>query len=126
MVAPPIAAATVLIAGAMTPGYNAAIRTVSRLAVPGMPAAAAVDAAMALVALACVALALGIPRGPAVGRVALAVAGVGFMGTALIHLDPTSAGTTALHRIVSAIAITGLTVAPFAFTRTYGSMSLAT
>ena len=36
--APPIAVVTVLVAGAVSPGYDPLLRTVSRLAVPGMPA----------------------------------------------------------------------------------------
>ena len=39
---PPLAALIVLVAGAITPGYDPATITISRLAVPGMPAAAAV------------------------------------------------------------------------------------
>ncbi len=62
MAFPPIAALTVLVGGAITPGYDPMSRTVSRLAVPGMPAAAAVDDAILLIAFACVALALGLGR----------------------------------------------------------------
>ena len=126
MAAPPTAAATVIIVGALTPGYDFATRTVSRLAVPGMPGAAAVDAAMVLVAVACAALALGFPKAPSLGRVALAVAAIAFIGTALVHLDPASAGATAVHRILSGVAVSALTIAPFAFARTYGVTSFAT
>ena len=45
---PPIAAAVVVIAGAMSPGYDPLTRTISRLAVPGMAAAGAVDVAIIL------------------------------------------------------------------------------
>src|SRR5438132_12101358 len=50
--APPIAVVTVLVAGAVSPGYDPMLRTVSRLAVPGMPAAAAVDMSIGLIGLA--------------------------------------------------------------------------
>ena len=40
---PPIAVVLVAIAAWITPGYDPVARTVSRLAVPGMPAAAMVD-----------------------------------------------------------------------------------
>lgn len=125
MAAPPIAAITVLVAGALTPGYNSGTRTISRIVVAGAPAAAAVDFAMALVALSCIALAITIPRAGALGRLALVVAAMALTGAALVHLDPASAGTTALHRIFSGIAVIGLTIAPMAFARTYGLISFA-
>ena len=46
--APPAAALIVTSAAAITPGYDSMSRTVSRLAVPGMPAAAAVDVFLAV------------------------------------------------------------------------------
>ena len=56
---PPLAVVIVFVAGALTPGYDPMSRTVSRLAVPGMAAAAAVDMSIALIALTCLALRLG-------------------------------------------------------------------
>jgi len=61
----------VVVAEAISPGYDPLTRTVSRLAAPGMPAAGAVDIAIALVAVACFALAIAHSR----ARGALAVAG---------------------------------------------------
>jgi len=123
--APPIAVVTVLVAGAVSPGYDPLLRTVSRLAVPGMPAAAAVDLSIGLIGLACFGLASGLVRGAPVGRVALTVSGLAFLGAAVVHLDPASAGATAMHRLASALAVVGLTVAPLALARAYGPVSFA-
>jgi len=120
---PPIAALTVLVAGVITPGYDPMSRTVSRLAVPGMPAAADVDVAISLIAFACVALALRLGPRMTTGRVALAVSGIALTAASLIHLDPASGATTALHRIASAVAVLGLTAAAFAVARDYGRIS---
>ena len=106
--------------GALSPGYDATTRTVSRLAVPGMPAAAAVDVSIALVALACLAVAFAMEPGALIGRIAVATAGAAFIGAATIHLDPASAPTTAAHRVASGLALLGLTVAPLILARTYG------
>ncbi len=119
-----MAAFTVIIVGALSPGYDVTTRTVSRLAVPGMPAAAAVDVSIALVALACFAVAFGLGPGALVGRLALAGAGAAFIGAATIHLDPASASTTAAHRAASGVALLGLTVAPLILARTYGRVLL--
>ena len=123
--APPIAVVTVLVAGAVSPGYDPLLRTVSRLAVPGMPAAAAVDLSIGLIGLACFGLASGLVRGAPVGRVALTVSGLAFLAAAVVHLDPASAGATAMHRLASALAVVGLTVAPLALARAYGPVSFA-
>ena len=123
--APPIAVVTVLVAGAVSPGYDPLSRTVSRLAVPGMPAAAAVDLSIGLIGLACFGLASGLVRGAPVGRIALTVSGLAFLGAAMVHLDPASAGATAMHRLASALAVVGLTVAPLALARAYGPVSFA-
>jgi len=124
-IASPLAAvAAVIVAGALTPGYDAMSRTVSRLAVPGAWAAAVVDVSIALIALTCFALALTLGPNVLAGRIALAVSGVALGGAAMVHLDPGSAGATALHRSFSAIAMLGLTAAPLTLARVYGSLSL--
>jgi len=110
---PPIAALIVLVAGAVTPGYDPTTITISRLAVPGMPAAVAVDAAILLVALACFALARLLSPGARACRIALAVSGAAFVITALVHMDLASPGMTAIHRVASGIGILGLSASPF-------------
>jgi len=120
---PPLAVVIVFVAGALTPGYDPMSRTVSRLAVPGMAAAAAVDMSIALIALTCFGLALGLTRGAKLGRIALAASGGALFGAAIVHLDPSSAGATAVHRLASALAVVGLTVAPLALARVYGPVS---
>jgi len=124
-IASPLAAvAAVIVAGALTPGYDAMSRTVSRLAVPGVWAAAVVDVSISLIALTCFALALTLSPNVLAGRVALTVSGVALGGAAMVHLDPGSAGATALHRFFSAVAVLGLTAAPLTLARVYGSLSL--
>jgi len=119
------AALLVLAAGLVTPGYDSVSRTISRLAVPGMPAAAAVEVAIALVAATCLVLAINLKGALLVGRGALVLAAAAFAATVLIHLDPSSATATALHRVASGIAVAGLTAAPFLVTRIYGRISVA-
>jgi hypothetical protein len=123
--APPIAVIVVFLAGAATPGYDPMSRTVSRLAVPGVPAASSVDVSIALVGLACFALAFGLTRGAAMGRLALTVSGIALFGAAIVHLDPASAAATAMHRVASAVAVIGLTLAPLTLAPVYGRISLA-
>ena len=118
--APPLAAAIDLIAGAVTPRYDPIARTVSRLAVPGAPAALATDVAIALAGLACLAVAAQVRT----ARVSLVMAGAGFLAAAAIHLDPDSAVATWSHRAASAIAVAGVTVAPLASWRRYGRVLL--
>lgn len=120
MFLPPIAALTVVTAGSLTPGYDPVARTVSRLAVPGLPAAVATDVAIGIVGVACVAVALTIGGDNRVGRAALIAAGVGFLLAAVWHLDPPSAATTAMHRAASGLAMLGLTIAPLVLWRHYG------
>ncbi|HEX3509216.1 MAG TPA: hypothetical protein VHW94_12575 [Candidatus Dormibacteraeota bacterium] len=55
--APVLAATVVLIAGLVTPGYDPSQTTISRLAVPGLPAALAVGFVIFMVGLALVGLA---------------------------------------------------------------------
>jgi hypothetical protein len=115
-----VSASLVALAGWLTPGYDPFSKTVSRLAVPGAPAAHLVDAAIGLVALTCFVLASGLARGRPAGRIALAVSGAGFGAAALIHLDPASDTATWAHRAASGVAIVGLTVAPLLLARDYG------
>jgi uncharacterized protein DUF998 len=123
-----VAASVVTVAGLSTPGYDPVTRTVSRLAVPGMESAIYVDAAIAAMGIACLALTASVGR----GRVPLVVAGLGFLGAALVHLDPASPASTAGHRAASALAVLGLVAAPFAargygrLSRTIGVLELAT
>lgn len=124
IVSPPIAALTVVVAGALTPGYDPVARTISRLATPGMPFAQPVDAAICLVACSCLATAAALERGALAGRLALVLAGCAFVATAIIHLDPTSTQATLLHRIASGVAVAGLTVGQLVLARTYGRISL--
>jgi hypothetical protein len=125
MVAPPMAAAAVATAGVLTPGYDPLARTVSRLAVPGMPFALAVDLAIGLAGVACLALALSVRGQESAGRAALVAAGAGFLLAAIVHLNPASAAATVAHRGASALAVLGLTLAPLALWRAYGRVLLA-
>ncbi|HET6316012.1 MAG TPA: DUF998 domain-containing protein, partial [Chloroflexota bacterium] len=125
IISPPNAAVLVVAAAAVTPGYDPVSRTISRLAVPGMPAAAAVDMAIVLVATTCFALALLLRRGASSGRIALVVAGIAFILSALIHLDPASTSATVLHRAASGVGVIGLTVAPLVLARDYGPICSA-
>jgi hypothetical protein len=120
IVALPVAAALVVVAGALTPSVDALTATVSRLAVPGLPAAAAVDAAIAATGIACVALAAASRR----GRLGLVVAAAGFFGAAIVHLDPSSAASTAAHRLCAGIAILGLALAQLRLAASYGLVSV--
>ena len=124
MTLPPGAALVVVVAGRLTPGYDPVSRTISRLAVPGMPADAMVDVAIILVAITCLVLAINLNVGSMAGRAGLVVAGMALAATALIHLDPSSETATALHRVASGLAVAGLTAAPFLLARTYGRMSV--
>lgn len=120
-----IAAVIVLAAGATTPGYDPISKTVSRLAVPGMPAAAAVDSAILLVALTCFALYALISPGAHKARAALLISGAALIVTALVHLDPVADAETTVHRVASGIAVVGLTAAPFLRPEPYRRISVA-
>jgi len=123
VVSPPLAVVLVLVAGAITPGYDPATRTVSRLAVPGMPEAWMAEVAIGLIAVSCFALASA-QQGSRIARWALVVAGGALIGAALVRLDPGSTTSTAAHRIATGVAVLGLTIAPLAAARSYGRMSL--
>lgn len=124
MFAPLLAGLTTFTTGLLTPGYDPLTRTVSRLAVPGMPYAAATDVAIVLAGVACLAVTVATDRGTRAGRTALAVAGVGFLTAAIVHLDPASAAATATHRTASGLAVLGLTAAPLLLWRAYGRLLL--
>ncbi len=115
------AAVIVGAAGLVTAHYDPLTRTISRLAVPGMPAALAVDAAIAAMGFACLALAWAARR----TRVPLSIAGLGFLFAAVIHLDPASVMSTAGHRIASGVAVGALAAAAITAGAAYGRLSLA-
>jgi Protein of unknown function (DUF998) len=112
---PLLATVTVVVGGLLTPGYNPMTRTISRLAEPGLPAAFAVELAIAVVGVALLALAIGLGPGSTGGRALLAVAAGGLLVAAAIRLDPASAPATAEHRLATTVAMLGLTGAPLAF-----------
>jgi hypothetical protein len=123
LVAPPLAVVLVMVAGAITPGYDPLTRTVSRLEVPGMPETWMVELAIGLIAISCFAVAFA-EHGYSLVRWALVVAAGALAGAALVRLDPASTTSTAAHRIATGIAILGLTVAPLAAARSYDRVSL--
>ena len=122
--APPTAAVLVLIAGAITPGYDPVARSVSWLAVPHKPGAAMVEVAIALMVFASLALAFSI-AGSRAGRVALVIAACALAATAVIRLDPASIQTSSIHRLASGVAMVSFTVALLALARPLGYVSLA-
>jgi Protein of unknown function (DUF998) len=123
-VPPAIAVLLALAAQSVTPGSDPVSRTVSRLAVPGSPAALLVDMAIGLVAFTCFALASGLVRGRRAGRISLVIAGIALACAALIHLDPASVTATWAHRAATGVAMAGLTAAPLLLARDYGAMCL--
>ncbi len=125
MAAPPLAAIVVLLAGAVTPGYNPVNRTISRLAVPDAPAALAVDLAIWMVAFSCFALAFALVGQSTLCRVALTVAGCALIATALIHLGRTTTLLTTAHRLSSGLAVVALTAAALALSGPYQRVSRA-
>jgi hypothetical protein len=112
---PVLATLIVVVASGVTPGYDPATMTISRLAAPGAPAAFAVQTAIGLVALTCFLAAAAAPR--AAARSALAAAGIAFVVTAAVRLDPSSATSTAVHRLFSGVAVAGLVVAALTYDR---------
>lgn len=119
----PIAGALVVAAGMETPAYDPITKTVSRLAMPGLPWATAVDIAIGLAALACLSLVIGLSAAARGARLTLVIAALGFTAAALIHLDPSSLAATVAHRLASGTAVAGLAVAAFAVGRRYGWIS---
>jgi hypothetical protein len=123
LISPPLAIVLVVVAGATTADYDPATRTVSRLAVPGMPEAWMVEVAICLIAISCFALSFA-QGGSPIGRWAMVVAGVALIGAAVVRLDPASTTSTAAHRIATGVAILSLTIAPLAAGRPYDRVSL--
>jgi hypothetical protein len=115
VVAPPVAACAVLAGGWMTPGYDPFARTISRLAEPGLPAAAIVELAICVVGVALLALAIAMGPGSRGGRALLVVASAGLLAAAAIRLDPESVRATTEHRFATTVAMLALAGAPFAF-----------
>jgi hypothetical protein len=118
-----VAAVIVIAAGIATPGYDATVRTVSRLATDRMPYAIVVDAAMLAVAAACVLLAAVVDPSANGARAALAAAACGFVISALIPLDDSSTTSTWTHRAASGLAMLSLTAAAAAVGSRYGAVS---
>src|SRR2546428_7132180 len=114
------ASVLVLAAGAMTPGYDPANRTISRLAERGGPTASAAELALVLAGLALIGLAFALGPRAQFGRLLLAGAGVLLLVAAGIPLDQGSAAASNAHRLATALSILALTCAPFALARAYG------
>jgi hypothetical protein len=113
--APVFASVAVLVGGVVTPGYDPAQKTISRLAEPGLPAAAAVGTAILTVGLALLGLALTMGPKAVAGRLLLGIAGAALLLAAAIPLDPASAQGTTIHRSATTIAMLALVVALLAF-----------
>ncbi len=113
---PPLAAATLLAVGWLSPGADPLRRTVSRLAEPGAPYAALVDLTLAALGLSLLAVGWGLRRHLATGAtgsaLALAVAGAALIGVALVHRDPTRPAFMVLHRSIALVLFAGLALAP--------------
>lgn len=105
----------VQIAGMVTPGYDPWTRTISRLAEPGRPAAAAVTLAIFGVAFAMLALACALGPGALAGRSMLGAAGSLLMFAAIVPLNPASMDATTAHRVATFLAMLLLTTVPFVF-----------
>jgi hypothetical protein len=114
-----IAAAIVLAAGWLTPGYDPLARTISRLAEPGLPFASAVELAICLVGVASLALAVTLGPSSRLGRSLLAIAGAALLVAASIRLDPASVWATNEHRLATTVAMLALTGAPLAFASSF-------
>jgi Protein of unknown function (DUF998) len=115
--APVFATVAVLLGGIVTPGYDPAQKTISRLAEPGLPAAALVGMSIFTVGIALVGLALEMGPKAVAGRLLLGIAGAALLIAAAIPLDPTSARGSTIHRIVTTIAMFTLVAALLIFAR---------
>jgi hypothetical membrane protein len=113
--APILAAVIVLAGGLVTPGYDPAQKTISRLAEPGLPAAFAVGLAIFMVAFALVGIAFAAGPKALAGRWLLGIAGASLMLAAIVPLDPASDQSTTLHRAATTIAMLALVAAPLVF-----------
>jgi hypothetical protein len=114
----PLAAAGATFAvGSRNPAYDPIVSSVSRLAAVGMSGGDLMNGTIAFLGAALVALALVMSRGPGGGAwaaVLVGVAGVSFMGAAVIRIDPSTPATIAAHRATTAVALVALTLAPLA------------
>jgi MFS family permease len=132
--APVFATAAILLAGLVTPAYDPAMKTISRLAEPGLPSAAVVGLAIFAVGLAMVGLAVAMGPKAMAGRVLLGIAGAALLVAAAIPLNPASSQGTTIHRSATTIAMFTLVAALLAFApslrtregwRGYGLLSFA-
>jgi hypothetical protein len=121
----PVAVGLVVAGGFLTPGYDPTRRTISRLAVSGLPAASAVELAICLVGISAIALAIALGPGSNGGRSVLAVAGSALLLVAVFRLDPGSVSARIEHGSAAVIAIIALAGAPLVFARSHGRVSLA-
>jgi len=112
---PVLSVPVVLVAGLMTPGYDPAQRTISRLAEPGLPAAWAIELAIFLVGVSLIGLALQLGAHAAPGRLLLGIAGASLLVAAVVPLNPASANTSTIHRLATGVAMLSLVAAPLAF-----------
>jgi hypothetical membrane protein len=110
---PPVAAAVLLAAGWLSPGYDPVRTTVSHLGQHGQPFALAVDLTFAALGLAYAGVAWMLAR--TLGRAAwpgaglLAVAGAAFVGVAVVSRDPVH---PVPHRAVALALFLAIALAP--------------
>ena len=114
VVAPVLSVPIVLIGGLVTPGYDPAQKTISRLAEPGLPAAFGVGFSILIVGLASIGLAAVWGQRAFSGRALLAIAGVSLVLAALVPLNPASEEASTVHRFATATAMLALVAAPLA------------
>jgi hypothetical membrane protein len=133
---PPAAAAVLLLAGWLSPSYDPVRSTISHLGQRGEPYALAVNASMAGLGLAYLAVAWALERSlgrdARIGAAVLAVAGAALVGVALVHRDPVR---PVPHRAVALVLFLALALAPLALAgrlrrephwRRHAALSLAT
>jgi hypothetical membrane protein len=110
---PPAAAAVLLAAGRLTPGYDAFRTTVSHLGQHGQPFALVVNLTFAALGIACAgvawALASALGRRGWAGAGVLAVAGLAFVAVAIVSRDPVH---PVPHRAVALVLFLALALAP--------------
>src|ERR1700730_2524982 len=102
---PVLGAVVILVGGAVTPGYDPAEKTISRLAEPGLPAAAAVGLALFIVRVALLGIAVAARPKALPGRILLGLAGGALLVSAAVPLDPGSGRATTIHRVATTIGI---------------------
>jgi hypothetical protein len=112
--APVLSVPIVLIGGMMTPGYDPALKTISRLAEPGLPAALAIGFSILIVGLALIGLAANLGPGAFGGRALLAIAGASLVLAAVVPLNPASEQASTIHRFATATGMLALVAAPLA------------